>query len=161
MKHNNCEAIFHLHRTFLPRRQTGRGFLNGTIFLDTALLFSAFVLATSHFVLKPGIRIDLPVTSQTEGIQFNDMVLSVSREGLFFFNDEQVKPSEVETVLRAAVQERPGIALILDADAVTPQSSITAIYDAAALAGFRQIFIATRSAAPVSPGQPAVIPSTQ
>lgn len=159
MNRNNCEATLHLHRTFLPRRRTGRGFLTGTVFLDTALLFSAFVLATSHFVLKPGIKIDLPVTSQTEGIQFNDMVLSISREGLFFFNDEQVKPSDLEAVLRAAVQERPGIALILEADAVTSQTSITAIYDAAALAGFRQVFIATRSAAPAAPAESAVDPS--
>lgn len=154
MNRNDCEAVLRLHRTFLPRRRTGRGFLTGTVFLDTALLFSAFVLASSHFVLKPGITLDLPVASQTEGLQFNDMVLSISREGLFFFNDEQVKVSDLEAVLLAAVQERPGIALILEADAVTPQSSVAAIYDAAARAGFRQVFIATRSAAPVAPVVP-------
>jgi biopolymer transport protein ExbD len=155
MNRNDSEAVLHLHRTFLPRRQTGRGFLTGTVFLDAALLLVSFVLAESHFVLKPGILIDLPVTSQTESIQFNDMVLSISREGLFFFNDEQVQPSALEAVLRAAVQERPGIALILEADAVTPQSSIAAIYDAAALAGFRQVFIATRSPAAATTPVPA------
>jgi biopolymer transport protein ExbD len=158
MNRNDCEAVLHLHRTFLPRRRTGRGFLIGTVFLDAALLFSAFVLSTSHFVLKPGITLDLPVASQTDGLQFNDMVLSISREGLFFFNDEQVKPSELESVLRAAVQERPGIALILEADATTPQESAAGVYDAAARAGFRQVFIATRSASPVTPAPVAPAP---
>jgi biopolymer transport protein ExbD len=158
MNRNDCEAVLHLHRTFLPRRRTGRGFLIGTVFLDAALLFSAFVLSTSHFVLKPGITLDLPVASQTDGLQFNDMVLSISREGLFFFNDEQVKPSELESVLRAAVQERPGIALILEADATTPQESAAGVYDAAARAGFRQVFIATRSASPVTPTPVAPAP---
>jgi biopolymer transport protein ExbD len=151
MNRNDCEAVLHLHRTFLPRRRTGRGFLTGTVFLDAALLFSAFILTTSHFVLKPGITINLPVASQTTGIQFNDMVLSISREGLIFFNDELVKASDLESVLRAAVQERPGIALILEADTSTPQTTAASVYDAAALAGFRQVFIATRSAAPVTP----------
>jgi len=150
MNRNDCEAVFHLHRTFLPRRRTGRGFLVGTVFLDAALLFSAFVLVMSHFVLKPGIALELPVASQTEGIQFNDMVLSISREGLLFFNDEQVKPANLESVLRSAVQERPGIALILEADATTPQASAASVYDAAASAGFRKVFIATRSVAPVT-----------
>jgi biopolymer transport protein ExbD len=150
MNRNDCEAILHLHRTFLPRRRTGRGFLTGTVFLDAALLFAAFVLATSHFVLKPGIALDLPVVSQTGGIQFNDMVLSISREGLFFFNDEQVQKEDLEQVLRSAAQERPGIALIMEADSTTPQSSTAAVYDAAARAGFRKIFIATRNA-PVAP----------
>lgn len=148
MSRNNCEAVLHLHRTFLPRRRTGRGFLTGTVFLDAALLFSAFVLSISHFVLKPGIMIDLPAASQTEGIQFNDMVLSISREGLLFFNDEQVAPARLGEVLRAAAEERPGIALILEADAITPQSSVASVYDAADRAGFRQVFIATRTAAP-------------
>jgi biopolymer transport protein ExbD len=158
MNRNDCEAVLHLHRLFLPRRRTGRGFLTGTVFLDAALLFCAFVLTTSHFVLKPGIALELPVVSQADGIQFNDMVLSISREGLFFFNDEQVRPAELESVLHAAAQERPGIALILEADAVTPQASTAAVYDAAARAGFRKIFIATRSVAPVAP-EPSVIPA--
>lgn len=150
MNRSNCEAVFHLHRTFLPRRRTGRGFLTATVFLDTALLFCAFVLSASHFVLKPGIVLDLPVASQTEGIQFNDMVLSISRKGLFFFNDEQVDPAQLDAVLRAAAEERPGIALILEADAFTPQAAVTSIYDAASRAGFRQVFIATRNAAPAA-----------
>ena len=160
MNRNDCEAVLHLHRTFIPRRRTGRGFLTGIVFLDAALLFSAFVLGTSHFVLKPGIALELPVASQTGGIQFNDMVLSISRNGLFFFNDEQIQIAQLEPVLRAAIAKRPDAALILEADTTTPQATAAAVYDAAARAGFRQIFIATRnpdskvpavSAAPVVP----------
>ena len=159
MNRNDCEAVLHLHRTFLPRRRTGRGFLTGTVFLDAALLFGGFVLATSHFVLKPGIALDLPVASQTEGIRFNDMVLSISREGLFFFNDEQVQPEQLEKVLHSAAEERPGIALILEADAVTPQTSVAGVYDAAARAGFRQVFIATRNPPPAAAAAPAATPA--
>lgn len=155
MNRNDCEAVLHLHRTFLPRRRTGRGFLTGTVFLNAALLFSAFVLATSHFVLKPGIRLELPAASQTGSIQFNDTVLSISREGLYFFNDEQIQPEHLEAVLRAAVQERPGIALILEADAATPLTAASAVYDAAASAGFRQVFIATRNAPATAPATSA------
>lgn len=151
MNRNDCEAVLHLHRTFMPRRRTGRGFLTGTVFLDAALLFGAFVLATSHFVLKPGIALELPAVSQAEGIQYNDMVLSISREGLFFFNDERVNKEDLQSVLAAAAQERPGIALILEADAITPQSSTAAVYDAAAQAGFRKVFIATRNAPMADP----------
>ena len=144
MNHNDCEAVLHLHRTFRPRRRTGRGFLTGTIFLDTALLISAFVLATSPFVLKPGIALDLPVASQTSGIRFNDMVLKITREGLLFFNDEQVTLNDLEPAFRTAIEKRPGIALILEADRSISQTTTVTIYDAAAAAGFRQVFIATQ-----------------
>jgi biopolymer transport protein ExbD len=161
MNRNDCEAVLHLHRTFIPRRRTGRGFLTGTVFLNAALLFSAFVLVTSHFVLKPGITLELPVATQTGGIQFNDMVLSISREGLFFFNDEQIQAAQLEAVFRAANAKRPDAALILEADATTPQMTAAAVYDAAAHAGFRQIFIATRNPAPKVPAAAAapVVPA--
>lgn len=151
MNRNDCEAVLHLHRTFLPRRRTGRGFLAGTVFLDAALLISAFVLATSPFVLKPGVVLDLPVASQAVGIRVDDKVMAVTRDGRFFFNDEQVPPAELERRFREATASRPDLALILEADRTTPQSTLSAIYDAAARAGFRQIFIATQSAETLSP----------
>ncbi len=144
MSRNDCEAVLYLHRSFRPRRRTGRGFLTGTVFLDAALLMTAFVLATSPFVLKPGIAIDLPVASQTTGIQLNDRVLKITREGFFFFNDEILSPNKLEPALRAAIEKRPSIALILEADASVSQATATAVYDAAAAAGFRKIFIATQ-----------------
>ena len=146
MNRNDCEAVLHLHRMFRPRRRTGRGFLTGTVFLDAALLIAAFVLATSPFVRQPGILLDLPVSTEAGGIRFNDMVLSISREGLLFFNDEEVSLKRLEPALRAAAQAQPGVALILEADQSIQQSTATAVYDAAAAAGFRQIFIATQNA---------------
>jgi biopolymer transport protein TolR len=146
MIRNDCEAMLHLHRIFRPRRRTGRGFLTGTVFLDAALLITAFVLAMSPFVKKPGILLDLPVAGQTEGIRPNDMVLSICNDGLFFFNDSPVQRDFLLPALQAAAQEHPDAALILEADRSLPQAAAMAVYDAAAAAGFRQVFIATRPA---------------
>lgn len=148
MNRNDCEAILHLHRSFLPRRRTGRGFLTGVVFLDAALLICAFILTAGPFVLKPGIALDLPASSQAAGIRVDDKVLTITREGLLFFNDEQITLADMETRFREAAATRPGPALILEADRATAQSTVSAIYDAAARAGFRQIFIATRSLSP-------------
>jgi biopolymer transport protein ExbD len=145
MNPNNCEAVLHLHRTFRPRRRTGRGFLTGTVFLDASLLFSAFLLAVSPFVQKPGITLDLPAASRSGGIRFNDLALTLTREGLLFFRDERVDLETLASVLSRAAADRPDAALILEADRDTPHSMITAIYDAAAAAGFRQVFIATQN----------------
>ena len=144
MSRNDCEAVLYLHRAFRPRRRTGRGFLTGTVFLDAALLIVSFVLATSPFVLKPGIALDLPVASKTTGIRFNDMAMKITGEGLLFFNDEQVSLNELEPAFRTAVEQRPGIALILEADASVSQTTVAAVYEAASAGGFRQIFIATQ-----------------
>ncbi len=144
MNRNDCEALLYLHRAFRPRRRTGRGFLTGTVFLDVALLMAAFVLATTPFVLKPGIALDLPVAEHSAGIRFNDKVLKITGEGLLFFNDEQVSLDTLEDAFRTVIEKRPDTALILEADASVSQATAAAVYDAAAAAGFRQIFIATQ-----------------
>lgn len=144
MKRDDCEAVLNLHRTFRPRRRTGRGFLTGTIFLDAALLITSFVLATSPFVRKPGILLNLPIASQTQGIRVHDLVLQITRDGMFFFNDELITLDRLEPAFEAATEKQPDIALILETDRDIPQSTTIAIYDAAAKAGFREIFIATQ-----------------
>jgi biopolymer transport protein ExbD len=142
MKRNDCEAVLYLHRSFRPRRRTGRGFLTGTVFLDAALLIAAFVLATSPFVQKPGIMLDLPVAEQARGIRANDRVLSICNNGMYFFNDQPVDPDNLLSALSAAASF--DAALILEADQALPQSTAMTIYDTAAKAGFRHVFIATR-----------------
>ena len=147
MNRNDCEAVLYMHRAFRPRRRTGRGFLTGTIFLDVALLVVAFVLTTAPFVLKPGITIDLPVSAEAAGIRFDDRVLKITQKGLCFFNDERIDLSNLKPALLKAAKERPGTALILEADRSVSQDVTTAVYDAAAAAGFRKVFIATQSPA--------------
>lgn len=148
MNRNDCEAVLRLHRTFRPRRRTGRGFLTATVFLDAALLFSAFVLATSPFVQKPGLSIDLPAAGRVEGIRYNDLVLTVTRDGMLFFNDQPVAPAGLPSALRTAAVSQPDAVLIVEADRSVPQSTTVWICDSAGQAGFKKIFIATRNPSP-------------
>jgi biopolymer transport protein ExbD len=151
MNRNDCEAVLYLHRRFRPRRRTGRGFLTGTIFLDASLLITAFVLAMSPLVRKPGITVDLPAAEHSDGIRFNGMVLTIPRDGMMFFNDEPVTLDILQYELADALKEKPDATLILEADPDLSQSTLVSIYDAAAAAGFKQVFIATRSPGTTSP----------
>ncbi len=151
MNRENCETVLHLHRRFLPRRRTGRGFLTGTVFLDAALLLIAFVLALSPFVLKPGITVNLPQAAPATGIRFHDMVLTVTPDGQMFFNDERVQPDRLEEALREGAAAHSGAALILQMDQTLPQTEAVVLYDAAARAGFRQVFIAVNTESDTAP----------
>ena len=144
MSRNDCEAVIQLHRAYRPRRRTGRGFLTGTVFLDASLLLIAFVLATSPFVKKPGILLDLPRTGEAGGIRATDLVLSICNDGLYFLNDQQVAPEHLLEDLQFARKIHPDAALVLEADQSLSQSATLAVYNDAAKAGFLQIFIATR-----------------
>lgn len=145
MNRNDCEAVLHLHRTFLPRRRTGRGFLTGIVFLDAALLIAAFVLALSPFVLKPGISIDLPSAANTDSISQIHPTLRITSDGTIFFDDRMFELPGIAQALKVRVQQTGDSILILETDQTVPQAMLTAVYDAAAQAGFQKVFIATQS----------------
>ena len=84
--HKQSKAI----RQFRPTRQPAGVFSIAVAFCDTALLALAFFLAVSPFVLQPGINIELPKSPFTGGARFGSMVVSITRGGWFYFNDERL-----------------------------------------------------------------------
>ena len=134
-------------RRFKPTRKPAGVFTIAIAFCDSSLLALAFFLAASPFVLQPGINITLPKASFTGGARFDSMVLSITRGGWFYFNDERLSLTRLPAALQAAVEERPGSPLIIEADEHVSHGTIVAAWDAARAAGVGEVSIATRIAA--------------
>ncbi len=124
-------------RRFTPTRKPGGIFSVSVVFSDAALLVLAFFLAISPFVMQPGINIKLPSAAFTGGARFGAMVLSITRGGWFYFNDERLDRSRLDGALRAASTENPGSPLIIEADERVP-------HDSALDAGISEVLIATK-----------------
>ena len=118
-------------RRFTPTRKPAGIFSVSVVFSDAALLVLAFFLAVSPFVMQPGINIKLPSSPFTGGAQFGSMVLSVTRGGWFYFNDERLGASRLAGVLEAAAVENPGMPLIIEADERVSHGSVVAAWNAA------------------------------
>ena len=134
-------------RHFKPTRKPAGVFSIAVAFCDSSLLVLAFFLAVSPFVLQPGINISLPKAAFTGGARFDSMVLSITRSGWFYFNDERINLTRLPSALKAAVEERPGFPLIIEADEQVTHGIIVAAWDAAQAAGVVDISIATSIAA--------------
>ena len=134
-------------RHFKPTRKPAGIFSIAIAFCDSSLLALAFFLAVSPFVLQPGINITLPRASFTGGARFDSMVLSITRGGWFYFNDERLNLTRLPSALKAAVEERPGFPLIIEADEHVTHGIVVAAWDAARAAGVGDVSIATRIAA--------------
>jgi biopolymer transport protein ExbD len=131
-------------RRFKPTRKPAGIFCVSVVFSDAALLVLAFFLAVSPFVMQPGINITLPASPFTGGAQFGSMVLSITRGGWFYFNDERLDASRLAEALEKATVEHPGAPLIIEADQRVPHGSVVAAWNAALGAGISKVSIATR-----------------
>ena len=136
-------------RHFKPTRKPAGIFSIAIAFCDSSLLALAFFLAVSPFVLQPGINITLPRASFTGGARFDSMVLSITRGGWFYFNDERLNLARLPGALQEAVEEQSGFPLIIEADESVSHGTIVNAWDAARAAGVEDVSMATRIAVDV------------
>lgn len=147
MKPSDPHKLSRAIRQFKPSRKPAGVFTIAVAFCDASLLALAFFLAVSPFVLQPGININLPSSPFTGGERFDTMVLSISRGGRFYFNDERLGAEQLGSALKEAVAHAPGVPLIIEADRSVPHGKVVEAWNLAMEAGIEQISIATSIAA--------------
>jgi biopolymer transport protein ExbD len=134
-------------RRFKPTRKPAGVFTMAVAFCDATLLVLAFFLAVSPFVLQPGINITLPKSPFTGGARFDAMVLSITRGGWFYFNDERLDAARLVGALKVSATAHPGVSLIIEADREVMHGWVVEAWNAAMEAGIDQVSIATGIAA--------------
>ncbi len=134
-------------RRFKPTRKPAGVFSISIAFCDAALMVLAFFLAVSPFVLQPGINIRLPESPLSGGARFGAMVLSITRGGWFYFNDERLDLERLCAELKTVAAENPGMPLIIEADERVPHGTVIAAWNAALGAGVDEVSIATQISA--------------
>jgi biopolymer transport protein ExbD len=144
MKASNPYKTSRQIRKFRPTRKPAGIFVSSIAFCDASLLVLAFFLAVSPFVLQSGINIRLPASPFTGGARFGSLVMSITRGGNYYFNDERVTEERLAEVLEHAAAERPGYPLIIEADESVEHRVVIQAWNAALKAGIPEVSIATR-----------------
>lgn len=134
-------------RRFKPTRKPAGVFTISIAFCDASIMVLAFFLAVSPFVMQPGINISLPDSPFTGGARFGSMVLSITRGGWYYFNDERLAVNKLSGALEAAANDSPGFPLIIEADERVPHGTVIKAWNAALAAGISEVSIATRISA--------------
>jgi biopolymer transport protein ExbD len=139
------ERLTAFRRNFRPLERAPRGLLGVAPWVDFALLLMMLFIYQSATVLRPGIRLELPPAPFRDGIRPNALVLTVPQEGMYFFQDERMTLDGLQIALaRAARAHGDEAALIIEADQRITHGVLTALYNMAQAAGFREIVLASR-----------------
>ncbi|MBN1267979.1 MAG: biopolymer transporter ExbD [Kiritimatiellae bacterium] len=136
-------AISGLRRRYALTLRRARGPVDAVPLIDAALIVFLFFLVSSAFVLQPGIAIQLPAADFSSGAPYRSMIVSISQEGMIFFNDERTTLEGLKSAFSQAVHDDPGSTLLVEADRGVPHATLVNIYNMAAAAGIEQVVVGT------------------
>lgn len=121
-----------------------RGLLDMTPLIDVVLLLLIFFMLSSSFVFNPGLKVDVPEYASTESIEKRDVVVTITEEGLYLFNDNPTFPRELKDKLRQAAAENPKARLIIKAASEVRHGDVVRVMIMAREAGIENQAFATR-----------------
>lgn len=142
------------------RRQVSllRGPIDVTPLIDVVLLLLIFFLLSRTFVLQPGMKVEVPRSLQGGGgVQAgSSLMLTITMEPerrdstgavqkpmpIYFFNDQIMTLSQLETALNKMGGNRQKSTLILKADQSVPHGAVVTLLNLALTHGF-SVVIAT------------------
>ncbi len=110
---------------------------------DIIFLLLVFFLLSSTFVLQPGVKVQLPVTTASDISSEKSIVVSLTRDGVVYLNDDQVNKLELGALLRQKILDIGKPILVLRADKAVTVENLVEIMDIAKAAGGDRLVIAT------------------
>ena len=118
--------------------------LDAAPLVNVVFLLLLFFVLNSQFVMQRGVSVDLASIDIPMTGSFQSLVVTVARDDMVFFNDQQVPVDMLEQTLREAVQQGRGRELIIRADKQVAQGTVMEIMGAAVRAGIPVVNIAAR-----------------
>ncbi len=117
-------------------------------FVDLGIIIILFFVTVqfSELVVRPGIKLRLPSADFRGGTHFsklNTALITLSREGMVFFNDELTTLEGLGTAIVRAAHNNPETKLLIQADLDIDYGTIVKIYNMGIEAGIRDVTMAT------------------
>jgi biopolymer transport protein ExbD len=121
-----------------------KGLMDMTPLIDVVLLLLIFFMLSSSFIFNPGVKVDLPEYTSTESLTRSDMVVTITKEGLYLYNDNSILLRELQNRFKQAASENPNARLIIKAANEVPHGVVVRVMVMAKEAGITNQAFATR-----------------
>ena len=116
---------------------------NAISLTDIIFLLLVFFLLSSTFVLQPGIKVQLPLTTHTDISSEKSIVISLAKDGTIYLNEELVNRIELGARLRQMVLNVGNPIIALRSDKASTIESLVEVMDIAKSAGGGRFIIVT------------------
>ncbi len=117
--------------------------LNIAPLVDLVFLLLIFVLLTSSFLHKEGIKVNLPAAKSSQMQDKEDITVSITKNNEIFLKGELVSLEELSRRLSEMMTKEPGKTVVIKADKNIVLEKAVKVLDTVKLAGATKIMVAT------------------
>jgi len=113
--------------------------------VDCVMVLLIFLMISSAFISDPGIEVQKPDVSGTQGSEQNLLLIAIGADNRIFFDGQQIRVDQVAAAVKqAAIGRSP--ALIIRADRASSHGTFAEVYAEAKRAGIQHVQFATARA---------------
>ena len=110
---------------------------------DIIFLLLVFFLLSSTFVLQPGVKVQLPTTTTRDISSEKSVVISLTKDGTIYLNDNPVNKLELTAQLRQKLLAVGNPIVVLRLDKNVSVEKLVEVMDISKIAGADRFVIAT------------------
>jgi biopolymer transport protein ExbD len=112
-----------------------------TPLIDIVFLLLVFFMLTSTFAYQVGVKVHLPKAVTADVTTRENIVISISGQGILYLGSQIVTPGELRSQLRKKAASQPPI--LIRADQTVSLGRVVQVWDLCRALGISQVNIAT------------------
>src|SRR5712671_2868777 len=135
--------------TFKTHCRIAKGRIDPAPMVDVVFLLLIFIILSSPFVLQTGHKaVELPIDNHATGASFQNLVVTISRDNLYFFKEQPIALDGLRLAFEKAARESRNPELVIKADQQVAYGTVSKIQSMAFEAGIHVVLNATRPEVP-------------
>ena len=127
------------------RQQKPRNIININItsLVDVLFILLIFVLVSTTFLEQPALDIELPKAKSAGLERIQEMIVSISREGQIYFNNQAVNKIQLADLITQGLQKDSQMPVVLKADENVSYGLVIEIMDVMRDTGVKKLVALT------------------
>lgn len=108
--------------------------------IDVVFILLVFFMLTSHFVVRPGIKVDLPEAKTARGVTAKQLVVTIDAQEIIYLNGELIALADLKNYLMNKKESLSSVYIKVDRTAGFGRA--IAVWDLCKQAGLSHVNIA-------------------
>ena len=125
---------------------TGRGRapivgINVTPLVDVVLVLLIIMMVSATYIVSQSLKVELPKTASSDDTVSKTYVVTITKDGKYFFNDRPISKESLASELRSAQKSEKDPSLVITADQGALHGQVVNVIDLAKVEGITKFAI--------------------